>query len=149
MVVIVIVGTLSAIALPSFLGQSLKAKATECNAKIGGLLSQVAQEAQTANVTKAEALGTKLAADWTRQSKNCTFAMGTTASDIMKATATGKGELLTKYAAGACQNYGTMMKGLEYSVASNNSETIAASEANTLLATLGTNKACDTVSAPG
>ena len=38
--VIVIVGVLSAIALPTFLGQTLKAKLTECNGKLTSTLKQ-------------------------------------------------------------------------------------------------------------
>ena len=44
MVVIVIVGILSAIALPNFLSQTNKAKATECTTKGGSIMSQVGAE---------------------------------------------------------------------------------------------------------
>ena len=42
MIVIVIVGVLSAVALPNFLGQTKKAKATECKTQLSALLKQVA-----------------------------------------------------------------------------------------------------------
>ena len=44
MVVIVIVGILSAVALPNFLSQTNKAKATECTTKGGSIMSQVGAE---------------------------------------------------------------------------------------------------------
>ena len=44
MIVIVIVGILSAVALPNFLSQTTKAKGTECASKIGAILSQVGAE---------------------------------------------------------------------------------------------------------
>ena len=46
MIVIVIVGVLSSVALPNFLNQTAKAKATECTTKMTGLLKQVQQDYQ-------------------------------------------------------------------------------------------------------
>ena len=44
MIVIVIVGILSAVALPNFLSQTSKAKATECTTRLGAILSQAGAE---------------------------------------------------------------------------------------------------------
>ena len=44
MIVIVIVGVLSAVALPNFLSQTAKAKATECTSKGGAIIGQVGSE---------------------------------------------------------------------------------------------------------
>ena len=44
MIVIVIVGVLSAVALPNFLSQTSKAKATECTTRLGAILSQAGAE---------------------------------------------------------------------------------------------------------
>ena len=44
MIVIVIVGILSAVALPNFLSQTAKAKATECTSKGGTIMGQVGTE---------------------------------------------------------------------------------------------------------
>ena len=46
MIVIVIVGVLSAVALPNFLNQTAKAKATECTTKMTSLLKQVHSDYQ-------------------------------------------------------------------------------------------------------
>ena len=46
MIVIVIVGVLSAVALPNFLNQTAKAKATECTTKMTSLLKQVQTDYQ-------------------------------------------------------------------------------------------------------
>ena len=46
MIVIVIVGVLSAVALPNFLNQTAKAKATECTTKMSSLLKQVHSDYQ-------------------------------------------------------------------------------------------------------
>ncbi len=53
MIVIVIVGILSAVALPNFLGQTDKAKATEAKTQTASLLKQTAAEALGSTVTKA------------------------------------------------------------------------------------------------
>ena len=44
MVVVVIVGILAAVALPNFLSQTNKAKATECTSKMGSIMGQVGAE---------------------------------------------------------------------------------------------------------
>ena len=106
MIVIVIVGILSGVALPSFLNQTAKAKATECTTKFGAMLSQVAAEAQL-SLTDADALATTLVADGNTNSSNCVFAITapTGTSTIYTGTVTGADELLNKYVAAGCVNF--------------------------------------------
>jgi type IV pilus assembly protein PilA len=62
MIVIVIVGVLSAVALPNFLGQQNKAKATEATSKLTALLKEAHADYQLdANQTGALATATKAA----------------------------------------------------------------------------------------
>ena len=107
MIVIVIVGILSAVALPSFLNQTVKAKATECTTKFGSMLSQIAAEAQI-SVADANTLATSLVSDGNTNSAICTFAIpniATTGVNIFTGTVAGKGELNNKYAANGCVNH--------------------------------------------
>jgi len=53
MIVIVIVGILSAVALPNFLNQTGKAKATEAKTKVSSLLKQTSAESLESNITTA------------------------------------------------------------------------------------------------
>jgi type IV pilus assembly protein PilA len=107
MIVIVIVGILSAVALPNFLNQTTKAKGTECTTKAGGILSQVAGEAQS-DKTTADALGLQLAADETTNSKFCTFTYtAMAATSTANITAAGKGDIATKYEGKGCVNIDT------------------------------------------
>ncbi|MAD07844.1 MAG: pilin [Gammaproteobacteria bacterium] len=63
MIVIVIVGVLSAVALPSFLGQQNKAKATEASSKLSALLKEAHADYQLdSNQTLALATANKSAA---------------------------------------------------------------------------------------
>ena len=55
MIVIVIVGILSAVALPNFLNQTNKAKATEAKTQISSLLKQTAAESLETNINTAVA----------------------------------------------------------------------------------------------
>ena len=55
MIVIVIVGILSAVALPNFLNQTSKAKATEAKTKVSALLKQAAAEALEGTAASAVA----------------------------------------------------------------------------------------------
>merc|ERR1711861_48205 len=80
MIVIVIVGVLSAVALPNFLNQTSKAKGTECTSLAGSMLSEVAAEALQSE-TDASALLTALTGAATPTGTNansvsevCTFA---------------------------------------------------------------------------
>ena len=115
MVVVAIVGILSAVALPSFLNQTAKAKATECAQKAGNIMSQVASEA-TMDLGAANTLGNYLATN--DPSDNCTFAYPTTLDDdtrIATLTVTGKGDLLAKYTGAACINIDTNKRDYGYS----------------------------------
>ena len=122
MIVIVIVGILSAVALPNLLNQTSKAKGTECTTKIGSLLSQTAAEALQ-DATTAATIATTLATDETTNSKNCTFAITAptgTAPTTFTATATGKEELAGKYAAKACVNFATGKKDVKTGTTADN-----------------------------
>lgn len=107
MIVIVIVGILSAVALPSFLNQTVKAKATECTTKFGAMLSQIAAEAQI-STADADTLASSLVTDGNANSSICTFAItpiGNGTGTIYTGTVAGKLELANKYAANGCVNY--------------------------------------------
>ena len=107
MIVIVIVGILSAVALPSFLNQTVKAKATECTTKFGAMLSQIAAEAQI-STGDADTLAAALVSSGDTNSLICDFTItpiedGT--GSIYTGSVAGKGELLNKYLAKGCVNY--------------------------------------------
>jgi len=106
MVVIVIVGILSAVALPNFLSQSVKAKGAECTTLGSSILAQVSAEAQ---ISKADAndLGSSLATSETAKSDNCTFTYTNIPADSNTATldVTGKGEIVDLYDANGCTDY--------------------------------------------
>ena len=108
MIVIVIVGILSAVALPSFLNQTVKAKATECTTKFGAMLSQIAAEAQI-STGDADTLAAALVSSGDTNSAICDFAItplgATPSSTIYTGSVTGKGELDGKYLAKGCVNY--------------------------------------------
>ena len=110
MIVIVIVGILSAIALPNFLNQADKAKATECTTQIGSVLSTYGADALG---NKAEALANAAAVvtDFIAQSDNCDVtipvAASVAANGVFSMTAAGKGDLDGKYFAEACVNPST------------------------------------------
>ena len=106
MVVIVIVGILSAVALPNFLSQTNRAKATECTQKMGNIMSQVGAE-HLRDATDAAALLTSEIAIANNNSDLCTFAADATANAIDNTygvTAVGKDVLAGKYAAKSCVN---------------------------------------------
>ena len=118
MVVVAIVGILSAVALPSFLNQTAKAKATECAQKAGNIMSQVAAEASL-DIAAANTLGTNLSTN--DVSENCTFTYGTgnaalsTTNRIATLSVTGKGDLDKKYTGVACVNVDTNKRSYGYS----------------------------------
>jgi type IV pilus assembly protein PilA len=103
MIVIVIVGILSAVALPNFLSQTNKAKATECTSKIGAILSQVGAE-HLLDKTDAAALLTSELAIANTNSALCTFTdAGLTAPDYgVNAVGKTDSDLAGKYAAKSC-----------------------------------------------
>lgn len=108
MIVIVIVGILSAVALPNFLSQTSKAKATECTTKLGGMLSQAGAEGLT-SLTAANELLTSLVAEGDTNSDLCDFGFTAAAagSKVLDVTVIGKGDLAGKYAAKGCVNFET------------------------------------------
>jgi type IV pilus assembly protein PilA len=115
MIVIVIVGILSAVALPSFLNQTAKAKATECTTKFGAILSQLAAEAQS-SVADADTLAATLVTDGDSNSTNCDFAVtaiGAGTGTIYNGTVTGKGDLANKYVAAGCVNYANSKRSIK------------------------------------
>ena len=111
MIVIVIVGILSAVALPNFLSQTSKAKATECATKAGALMGDVAAEALSDNsnaYTLFTTATTGTIAVATTNSALCTFSTSLTAAPttgIYTMQVVGKGDLLDKYGAKLCINY--------------------------------------------
>ena len=99
MIVIVIVGILSAVALPNFLSQASKAKGTECTTKIGAILSAYGADAlgdatEALNTAKASATDTTL----------CDFSVPTATDGVLSMTATGvtDSDLAGEYFAAAC-----------------------------------------------
>jgi len=111
MVVIVIVGILSAVALPNFLNQTAKAKATECTQKAGAIISQVASE-KLQSGDDADALATNLITEANLNSEKCTFTSGGTISDTtttwnLDADGKAGSDIEGKYAANACVNFDT------------------------------------------
>jgi type IV pilus assembly protein PilA len=115
MIVIVIVGILSAVALPNFLSQTSKAKATECNTKAGAIMSQVAAE----HLSSSADAGTLLTAEIgtaTTNSALCTFSAPTTTLEapIYGVEVAGKGDLEDKYSAAMCINAETGARKLAY-----------------------------------
>ena len=113
MIVIVIVGILSAVALPSFLGQTNKAKATECNTKIGAILSTVAAE-HLESADAASTLLTNEIADANLNADNCVFADAGLTAPLYGITAEGDGTNLVEYDADACVNGNTAARDLNY-----------------------------------
>merc|ERR1711934_167917 len=94
MIVIVIVGILSSVALPTFLSQRDKAKGTECVTKLGALLTGLATES-IGDLTQAQ-VKTLLDAEAATETNNsiCAYAIGAvpgSSSTTWTATATGDG----------------------------------------------------------
>ena len=114
MIVIVIVGILSAVALPNFLNQTSKAKATECTTKFGGMLSQIAAEA-VGDSAAATALASSLVTEGNAGSDLCTFAITapTSPATTFTGTVVGKGDISGKYAANGCVNYANMKRDIK------------------------------------
>jgi len=112
MIVIVIVGILSAVALPNFLNQTSKAKATECTTKLGAMLSQAGAEA-LGDTSGVDATMTALATS--NSSTLCKFSSGglTAATGIYTASVTGEGDLSDKYNANGCVNSNTGKKDIK------------------------------------
>tara|TARA_Y100000589_G_scaffold307504_1_gene323246 strand:+ start:139 stop:702 length:564 start_codon:yes stop_codon:yes gene_type:complete len=114
MIVIVIVGILSAVALPNFLNQTSKAKGTECTTKGGTIMGLVAADALQSTETGSDTMEALVNAE-NDNSDFCTFTMGNagdpTAGGVYTLEATGKGELTDEYDGKFCVNYKTGKKG--------------------------------------
>jgi type IV pilus assembly protein PilA len=113
MIVIVIVGILSSVALPNFLNQTNKAKATECNAKIGAILSNVSAEHLRSSADAAALLASEIT-DANTNSTNCVFADASLTAPLYGITAAGDGTELKGYDADSCVNGDTSRRDLEY-----------------------------------
>ena len=104
MIVIVIVGILSSVALPNFLSQASKAKGTECTTKAGAILSAYGADALG---DKTEALET--AKGSATDSDLCDFSVPAVnaTSGALEMTVTGKGDIASEYFAAGCVNPAT------------------------------------------
>jgi type II secretory pathway pseudopilin PulG len=105
MIVVVIVGILSGVALPSFLGQASKAKGVECTTAVGSILTRFtsdAAESKTDALDNAVALATTL----TNNSENCSIStpVAPNPGNILSVSAEGAGDLAGEYFAEACVN---------------------------------------------
>jgi len=126
MIVIVIVGILSAVALPSFLNQTSKAKATECTTKFGGMLSQIAAEA-VGDPAAAATLASTLVSEGDTASDLCDFTItAPTTGTTFTGSVAGKGDLANKYAANGCVNYANMKRDIKTATGSSGSAPTAA-----------------------
>jgi type II secretory pathway pseudopilin PulG len=116
MIVVVIVGILSGVALPSFLGQASKAKGVECTTAVGSILTSFTSDAAE---SKADALtnAIALASTLSTNSTNCTINTPTAASpgNILKVSAEGANDLAGEYFAEACVNIANGKKALDTS----------------------------------
>ncbi len=114
MIVIVIVGILSAVALPNFLNQTSKAKATECMAKGGTIMGLVMADALSSKATGTATLAA-LVLDANTNSTLCTFTAGAAPGDdsgVYTLTAAGKtgSDLAGKFNGAWCVDYLTGKK---------------------------------------
>ena len=122
MIVIVIVGILSAVALPNFLSQTSKAKATECTTRLGAILSQAGAEGLGSG-SNADKSATMSALADTHDSTLCaftasptnSFAAGTTNTDqtIFTVTVAGADALSGKYEGAGCVNVDTGVRQID------------------------------------
>ena len=113
MIVIVIVGILSAVALPNFLNQTSKAKSTECVTKGATIMGLVSTEALNGTAA-AEAAAEKLVEEANANSDICEFADITSSGEEYRMTATGKGDLTDKFTGDFCIDYATGRKDQKY-----------------------------------
>ena len=113
MIVIVIVGILSAVALPNFLNQTSKAKGTECTAKLGAMLSQAGAEALGGDDAGVSSAMEGIAAS--NDSDFCTFTSDAYSGGIYTASVVGAGDLDGKYNANGCVNPDTGKKDIKIS----------------------------------
>ncbi|MGC6482735.1 MAG: pilin [Synechococcus sp.] len=132
MIVIVIVGVLASVALPNFIDQTAKAKATECATKGGNVMSQVGADALLSEATGKLTLQEAILRN-NSVSEFCTFEADNNASatnGVFSMTAVGKtnSAIDDRYSARFCVNYNTGRKG--YAVSYNNSLPAALTSCN-------------------
>ena len=125
-----IVGVLSAVALPNFLNQTDKAKATECTTKLGSILSTAGAEA-LGDVGTAVAAAQALATAESGNSQYCTLAVVAPANNttIITATVVAKNGLSGKYSANGCVNYSNGKRDVKTGTAAAGATTGAAATA--------------------
>ena len=111
MIVIVIVGILSAVALPNFLGQASKAKGVECTTKVSAILSAYGADA-AGNVQAAQDTANAQITANNNASPNCEFGTATydATSDEMTIAVTGAADLAGEYFLAGCVNPSTGAK---------------------------------------
>lgn len=123
MIVIVIVGVLSAVALPNFLSQTSKAKATECTTRLGAILSQAGAEGLGGGSDAQKSKAMAEIAD-THDSELCEFTADATTSfvedSVSKETiftvavlGAVDGDLENKYKAQGCVNVDTGVRKMD------------------------------------
>ena len=117
-------GILSAVALPNFLNQTSKAKATECNTKAGAILSQVAAEHHLDPVEAAALLNSEISANDTN-AKFCDFTNANLTAPEYGLNITGKSDLAGKYDAKACVQAETGKRDLNYKTGTSPAATAA------------------------
>ena len=117
MIVVVIVGILSGVALPSFLGQASKAKGVECTTAIGSVLTRYTSDAaESKALAKTNAIA--LAATLTTNSDNCSIGEPDVATNgVLSISAAGKAgsDLEGEYFAEACLNIVDGLKDIDTS----------------------------------
>lgn len=129
MIVIVIVGVLSAVALPNFLGQSVKAKATECNTKAGAIMGQVAAEHFSSSADAAALLASEITTNNTN-SKYCNFTDAGLTAPKYGLDIIGKvgSDIAGKYDANACVDADTGKRDLTYKTVTSGTPKAAAAD---------------------
>ena len=99
MIVIVIVGILSAVALPNFLSQTSKAKGTECTTRLGAILSQAGAEGLGSGTDEEKSAIMSKLAD-THDSTLCEFTASDSISYAPVTADTGTQTVFTAYVDG-------------------------------------------------
>jgi type IV pilus assembly protein PilA len=120
MIVIVIVGVLSAVALPNFLSQTSKAKATECTTRLGAILSQAGAEGLGSGSDAEKSAAMAALAD-THDSDLCAFTAdsstsfveGNNGETIFTVAVAGNNDLSGKYTAQGCVNVDTGVRNMD------------------------------------
>jgi type IV pilus assembly protein PilA len=103
MIVIVIVGILSAVALPNFLGQASKAKAVECTTKVGAILSAYGADAAGDKDAAFDTAVAQADADNTA-TPNCNIGVPVVTGDVLDIVVQGAGDIAGDYSLAGCVN---------------------------------------------